>query len=133
MFSVRWLETEDYEILVEWWKDWRWTAPTRDMLPNEGHNGVIVSKDGVDICAGFLYETNSSFAMIEYISSNFEYKEKDRKEALVTLIEGLTEVARSNGYKNIFTSLKQPNLKRHFLKCGYMEGSTGTVELIKKL
>ena len=56
--DVRYLIDSDYEILVDWWKDWRWDAPPRDMLPQDGVGGLMVSKDGVDICAGFIYFTN---------------------------------------------------------------------------
>ena len=74
MFSLRWLTDEDYPELVGWWKDWGWTAPTRGMLPNQGLGGVMVYKDGVNICAGFFYTTNSDYALLEYIISNKKFR-----------------------------------------------------------
>ena len=129
MFSLRWLTDEDYPELVKWWEDWGWTAPTKGMLPNRGLGGVMVNKDGVNICAGFMYITNSDYALLEYIISNKEYRGKERKLALQELIDAISEVAKSQGFKHIFTSLKHPHLKRHFLSCGYIEGDTGTTEL----
>jgi hypothetical protein len=51
-FNIRLLKEGDYEdTLVGWWKDWKWTAPPKEFLPNDGTGGFMVSKDGVDICA----------------------------------------------------------------------------------
>ena len=41
---IRKLEHSDYdEILTKWWKDWRWSAPPRDFLPEE----MIGVEDGI--------------------------------------------------------------------------------------
>ena len=40
--EVRFLTSDDYETLSSWWKDWRWTAPPKDMLPENGLGGVMV-------------------------------------------------------------------------------------------
>lgn len=134
MYNVKWLEHNDYNILCEWWKDWRWTPPPRELLPDNAKCGIIVSKDDVDICAGFIYLTNSKFAIIEYIVSNFKVKDKEiRKEALTFLINALDNIAKREGYIATFTSLKNPSLKNIYLECGYQVGSENTVELIKKI
>jgi hypothetical protein len=132
--EVRFLNEGDYDVLSSWWKDWRWTPPPRDFLPQDGTGGLMVSKDGIDICAGFIYFTNSKTAIIEFIVSNFQYKNKDRKEAIEFLINTLTEVAKeTNGCKYIYTSLKNQNLLNSFSACDYHEGSTGCIEMIKIL
>lgn len=132
--EVRFLNEGDYDVLSSWWKDWRWTPPPRDFLPQDGTGGLMVSKDGIDICAGFIYFTNSKTAIIEFIVSNFQYKNKDRKEAIEFLINAITEVAKeTNGCKYIYTSLKNQNLLNSFSACGYQTGSTGCIEMIKTL
>lgn len=132
--EVRFLSEGDYDVLSSWWKDWRWTPPPRDFLPQDGAGGLMVSKDGIDICAGFIYFTNSKTAIIEFIISNFQYKNKDRKDAIEFLINTLTELAKeTNDCKYIYTSLKNQNLINNFSACGYHEGSTGCVEMIKIL
>lgn len=136
MFKVRWLEAEDYDTLYKWWKDWRWTIPpTREDLPDEGKCGVMVSYDGIDICAGFMYLTNSkNYALIEYIVSNFEFKDKTiRNEGKKQVVEALTYLIQAQGYKKIFTSLKNEGLKQSFIECGFEVGSKNTTELIKIL
>ena len=101
--EVRLLTDDDYNTLSSWWKDWRWTAPPRDMLPENGLGGIMVHKDGEEICAGFVYFTNSSAAWLEFIVSNFNYRQDDRQEALRFLINVLTEMIKDKGsYKYIY-------------------------------
>lgn len=134
MFKYRWLEESDYEQLCQWWKAWRWTPPHKELLPDNGKCGVMVSKDGVNICAGFIYFTNSKFAIIEYIISNFEIKDKPtRKEALNKLIDTLHKIGKSNGFKMAFTSVKDENLKNVYVNRGYIEGTKNSTEMIKLL
>lgn len=134
MYNLRWLEEKDYETLCKWWKDWRWTPPARELLPDNGKCGVMVSKDGVEICAGFIYLTNSKFAIVEYVVSNFEVKDKEvRQGAIKLVIDGLSEIGKQEGYKLAFTSLKNPSLQKLYVDRGYQVGSNNTVELIKAL
>ena len=76
IFDIRPLEVGDYEtILMEWWKDWGWTPPPKDFLPQEGTGGMMVlDPDGTPICAGFIYITNSKVCLIEFIVSNKKYR-----------------------------------------------------------
>lgn len=132
--EVRFLKENDYDTLSKWWKDWRWTPPPADMLPQNGTGGVMVYKGDVEICAGFVYFTNSKTAWIEFIVSNFQYKDKDRHEAIETLINVLTKIVQEMGeYKYIYTSLKSKSLIDRYANCGYQLGSTNCNEMIKVL
>lgn len=133
MFSVRILNEFDYDILVKWWKQWRWSAPPRDFLPQDGTGGLMIEKDGINIVAGFIYMTNSKVSWSEYIISNFEYKEKDREEAIKILIQELSRVAKEMGAKYIFTSVKNPKLIKHYEEMGYVCGSKNTTEMYMML
>ena len=130
MFKIRLLTDEDYPKLVSFWNFWRFPAPAKELLPDEGRGGLMVYKDGIEICAGYLFFTNSKMAWLEFIVSNHEYKEKDRKEAICFLINELTQVAKSKGFKIVFTSVKNENLVNRFKECGYVIGSENTKELI---
>ena len=79
--DFRLLNEEDYEIICEWWRWWRWTPVERELLPNNGTGGFMVHSNNVDICAGFLYTTNSNLCHIEWIVSNYEIKDKTLKVA----------------------------------------------------
>lgn len=133
--EVRYLKESDYDdILVGWWSQWRWSAPAKDMLPQNGEGGIIVSKDGEDICAGFVYFTNSKTAWIEYIISNPNYKNReDRKNALNMLINVLSIYVEQEGYKYIYTSLKNKHLIDRYADCGFLSGDKNCQEMIKIL
>ena len=128
--DVRLVTERSYSnTLCKWWIDWRWTPPTFDMLPS---TGVIVSIDGIDVCAGFLYKTDSKMAWIEYIISNFEYKDREkRKKAIEFLINVLSEFANDSGFKYLYTSLKSKSLIERYANCGFITGDSNCQEMIK--
>ena len=130
--TVRYLNESDYDsTLCKWWEDWRWTPPSKDMLPENGTGGIMVSKDGTDICAGFIYFTNSKTAWIEFVVSNFEYKGSDRSGAIILLINTLTLIAKDKGYKFAYASLKNKSLINKYVKCGYITTDSNCQEVIK--
>jgi hypothetical protein len=132
--KVRYLNESDYDTtLCKWWSDWRWTPPSKDMLPENGSGGIMVYKDDVEICAGFIFFTNSKAAWVEFIVSNFDYKEKDRSEAITMVINTLTIIAQEKGYKFIYTSLKNKNLIEKYKMCGYIMADSNCQEMIKVL
>ncbi len=60
-FTIRPLIYSDYDdILVGWWKAWKTTVPARDYLPDNATGGLIVYDEDTPVCAGFVYNTNSS-------------------------------------------------------------------------
>ena len=132
-FNARYTTESDYDnILVKWWGDNRFVPPPQDSLPNNGVNGIIVSnEDGIDICAGFVYETNSKTAWCEYIVADFNYRDGDRAAAIEYLIYILTAKAKENGYKYVYTNLKNTALISKYKSCGYVKGSENCTEMIK--
>lgn len=127
------LTDEDYLVLCRWWSWFRFPAPDKDCLPEDGKGGVMVMKNGVNICAGFLYLTNSKLSWLEFIVSNNEYREKDRTDAIQFLIYELTDLAKRQGYRGVFTSVKNQNLIKHYEACGYVNNGKGTIEMVKVL
>jgi hypothetical protein len=134
VFTIRLLNESDYDnTLVKWWKDWRWSAPPKEMLPNNGLGGFMVSKGDVDICAGFAFFTNSGIAFCEFIISNFEYKEDDRKEAIEFLIESISVACKNAGHKAVWTVLRSKSLIEKYENCGYKRTQENCTEMIKLL
>lgn len=133
--NVKPLKFADYDnILCQWWKDWRWTPPHRDFLPENGVGGYIVYEKDTPICAGFMYETNSKSVWCDWIISNIHYKDRQkRKEAIGLLIEHITEIAKTKGYKYSYALIKNKPLIDTYKKIGYVEGSSYTSEMIKVL
>lgn len=131
--QIRSLQESDWETLQEWWTKWNWPEMNRDLLPLNGLGGLIVCKGDMPIVAGFLYLTNSKVAQMEWIISNQDYRDPDRKGALEMLILGLEEVALSVG-KNIILSIgRNTGLINMHKKLGYMVDKGPSYEISKKL
>jgi hypothetical protein len=132
-FNTTPLQHEDYDnILKGWWKDWGWEAPSRDFLPQDGQGGIIVWDGDTPVCAGFLYNTNSKVAWVDWIISNKEYKES-RKEALSILIQTLTSVAKNLDNKFAYALIKHNGLIGVYEQQGYTTGDSYNKEMIKVL
>lgn len=134
MFNIRILQEQDYSELETWWRFW-WKNgyPTQSMLPQNGTCGLMVSKNNINICAGFLYLTNSEMCMIEFIVSNHTYRDNDRAEALEFLIFHLGNMAKEQGCKIAYTSVKHNALIKNYKNSGWIEGSKNTIEMVKIL
>ncbi len=134
-FNIRVLNENDYEdILVGWWKDWKWIPPVKDFLPLNGLGGIMVEWNDIPVCAGFIIQTNSKVAWIEWIVSNKNFKEKlHRKDALNLLVQTLTDVAKKTGSTYAYTILKSPSLINTYKNNGYLGEEQNINEMIKKL
>ena len=131
--TFRPLQDEDYETMCEWWRWWRWTPVGKEMLPDNGTGGIMIQDGEGNICAGFLYTTNSSLCKIEWIISNYKVKDKlVRQKAINLLIETLSNKAKDLGFKIAFTYLLNENLIDKYKNCGFIK-TTKLVEMIKKL
>jgi hypothetical protein len=135
IFNVRPLNDNDYDtILCGWWKDWGWDPPKKDFLPDNGVGGVMILDGEIPVCAGFMYATNSKIAWIEFIISNKDYRKKpERKNAMILLVETLTNISRNTGYKYCYTVLKNKGLIETYKSIGYETGSVNINEMIKIL
>ena len=128
--KLRRLEESDYDTLVTWWKDWKWEAPPRDFLPENGTGGFMVSNNDSDICAGFIYLTNSKIAWIEFIISDKQYKEEDRNEAIQFLINSLSCVAEETGAKYGYAILKNKSLMKYYEEANFTVTGDNNTEMI---
>ena len=131
--TVRALQESDWDTLQEWWVKWKWPQMNKDLLPLNGTGGLIVFKGDIPVIAGFLYITNSKVAWMEWIISNKEYREDDRKEALEILILGLEEVALSVDRNIILSVGRNAGLISTHKKLGYTVDEKPSYEISKKL
>lgn len=131
--EVRLLNERDYDnILVPWWKEWGWQAPEREFLPDNATGGLLIMEDSYPICAGFIYVTNSSVAWVDWIISSKSYRKKPhRKEAMLLLINSLTEMAREGGFKYCYALIKNAPLIETYKSLGYAQADTYNTEMIK--
>lgn len=98
----------DYNDCHQWWTVHKWAPVPAGMLPT--NTGIMVENQGVKICAGWIYLTNSPIAWIEWIISNPESDAIIRSTSLDLLIESLSDVARKAGALGIFSSSNNPKL-----------------------
>jgi len=131
--TTRALQESDWEILQSWWKWWRWPEMNRDLLPANGLGGLMVCKNNLPIIAGFLYLTNSKGALLDWIISNPEYKDKDRRTALLLLIDSCEEIAKLNGYNIIFSFTRNKSLIDAHVELGYTIDPNPSYEISKKI
>tara|TARA_R100000935_G_scaffold58891_1_gene99133 strand:+ start:3315 stop:3725 length:411 start_codon:yes stop_codon:yes gene_type:complete len=134
-FNIKQITDDNYDnILLGWWQDWGWDAPLKDFLPENGTGGIIIFDDDIPICAGYIYNTNSKVAWIDWIISSKTYRKKpQRKEAMGLLIERLTEAAKSTGAKYAYALIKSNSLIETYEKQGYAQGDSYNKEMIKLL
>ena len=80
--EVRKYNPSDYFTVASWWSKQKWPVIPSDHLPE---HGFIV--DG--IAAGFLYKTDSKFALLEFVIANPDTSKEDRSKALDLVIDSL--------------------------------------------
>ena len=131
--NIRALKESDWDTLLSWWKWWRWPELSKDVLPMNGTGGLMICKGDIPIAAGFLYLTNSKAAWLDWIVSNPEYREKDRKESLVLLINGLETVAVNEGCSTIISITRNKSLMDIHSKLGYTVDNNPSYEISKKI
>jgi len=134
--NIRKLKQEDWDTLTKlWnmWPEWKNKFPTKELLPENGTGGYIVEKNNIPIVAGFLYTTNSKVAWIEWIVSNKDYREDDRKQALELLISGIEHVAISSGFNIILSVARNKGLINTFKDLKYTVDDNPSFEVSKKI
>ena len=131
--NIRALNDKDYdEILVGWWSDWGWVAPTKDFLPDNGKGGLLVLDGDIPVCAGFIYMTNSKVAWVDWIISSRSYREKPkRQQAIKLLVSALTAITKDSGSKYVYALIKNKSLIETYESLGYIKGESYTGEMIK--
>ena len=132
--KLRTLTEQDWDTLCNWWEAWpKWVNPPKSFLPDNGKGGFMVEKDGKPICAGFIYLTNSDAVLLEWIVSDPEYRENDRKDALELLITGAEAACKEIGKKHMFTIGRNRHLIDTHKKLGWSVDPDPSHEIIKNI
>ncbi len=134
MITVRFLEETDYPMLCQWWQANRFPPPPKDFLPGNGTEGILVFHKETPVCAGFVYETNSKVAWIEFIVANFDVKDRNvRNMCLDFMIKQLILFCKKMDKKYIYSTLKSKSLIDKYEANGFMKGSDGVQEMVMVL
>tara|TARA_R110001606_G_C15003677_1_gene607488 strand:- start:164 stop:574 length:411 start_codon:yes stop_codon:yes gene_type:complete len=129
--NVRTLNGDDYKELCSWWEKWNWPILSRDMLPGNGTSGIMISKNNTNIVAGFLYWSNSNLVWLDWIISNPEYKENDRKKAIEMLISTSEDMVAESGKKYMMSISRSKSLLETHKKLGWSVDGTASHEMVK--
>lgn len=131
-FSNRKFNPEtDYETVKLWWQDWGWPPLPLNFL---SQNGVIVSKYGIDVAAGWIYSTDCDACWLENYISNKQVTKELRVGSIEYLIETMLERARDMGFLAALSSVKNPNLINKLLSAGFdSKTETGMTNLTRVL
>jgi len=129
--NLRRYKKEDLKTIEKWWEAWpEWTSPGEEFLPD---TGVVVTANDKLIMAAFIYLTNAKVALLEWIISDPDYREDNRKQALELLITGGEEVIKSLGYKFTFSMCRSKNLGETYKKLGWHKDEEPSFEFVKIL
>lgn len=129
MITWRHITKEDYNcILVDWWKDNSFPPPPLRVLPG----GYIISKDGVDIYAGFVYYTGTPIAWLEFVVGNKKATLEQKKGGLEKLVDIVSTIAKDKGVTSLFVSTVQ-SFANSLVKTGFNITDKDCVQLIKNL
>ena len=132
--NIRKLEESDWDTLVKWWEVWpEWAAPPKSFLPNNGTGGLMVEKDKKPLVAGFLYFTNSDAVLLEWIVSDPDYRESDRKDAIELLINTSEQLCKNENKKYMFTIGRNKYLIETHKKLGWQVDNKPSYEIVKNI
>ena len=131
-FEVRSTTEEDLPLLRQWWSQWGWPQPPREILPDNLSDGLIVLHKGTPVVASFIYSTSASKAfLLEYTISDPNFRSKGlRKTAISVLLKSATDYVKHSGGNIIFSFTHHKQLAQHFVDHGFNKGDL-SYEMIK--
>ena len=102
----------------------------REFLPRIG---MIISEGETDICAAFLWLTDSKIAIMEMFISNPDVRGPVRNEALDVLVTSLKSTARRLGYGAVYTTTDHKHVIHRLEKDGFHRSKDNIVSLMGRL
>jgi hypothetical protein len=120
---------EDFEEFKRWWEFWRWKDRVDPQILSD--IGFVIEKDGLNICAGWLYTTNSLIASIEFIVANPFAPKEDVDEGLDFLLECLSQRALKEGKRLVMTTINNPSLAKRLERLGYVESGANLKQYMR--
>lgn len=120
------MNEKDYPEICSWWTAHGWAPIAEDLLPR---TRLVIE----GLCAGFLYKTDSNFAVLEWVVGNPKADKGQRRIALDLLIQGLLKVAKESGFTTVWTQLEHPALIERYENHGFQIGDKNLTGMIRRL
>lgn len=106
-FVYKWcLSEEDYRVVCQMMTDWGMAQIHRRML---SEYGAIVYKEEFPVCSGWLYQSDSKMAWIEWVIMNKKATKKQREGALTFLFDVLFNQAKALGFEVVMCIANHPS------------------------
>jgi hypothetical protein len=120
-----------YAMICDWWTRQKFTPIAPELLPQRGL--VVQSDEGIPLCVGFLYSTDSAMGWVEFIVGNPDARRRDVSHALDRLLECLVDLSKLIGHRALFTSSNLKGLVKRFTRAGFTIGDINTTQLVRGL
>lgn len=121
---MRLFTPEDKPLLDGWWSAQGWPPVAIELLPQ---TGVIVD----ECAAGFLYKTDSRFALLELVVGDPAVDKERRQAAVDKVVDCLTFMAGEAGYTAIFATIRHPRLQKAYEKAGFVVSDKGMNSMVR--
>ena len=112
--------------LVNWWNFWKFPVPPITSLPL---NMIVIYNKDIPLAAGFIYQTDSDIAWLEWIVASHTAKKEERSKALDLLIDSGKVAAQMLGHSVVFTCSKNQSLS-HRLKRTMIHADDGVSHFV---
>ena len=116
MITCRAYTEADYDLAVQWWKDWNFPVIPPEGLPK---NGAVSLVDGVPAFICFLYSTDSILCWFELFISNKEIRHENRTIAMEVGLDFLKARAKELGFRFAFASVRNRLLGSRMINIGF--------------
>lgn len=124
----RYFKEDDYNTIKTWWKDWGWQPIPLEFLPEVG---IIIGDTDGDVCAVFLYKTDTPIYWAENFISDPKVAGSRRKEAMQMLLEEMQEEVKVLGGKVIMSAVRHNHLARKLEANDFVKADAGLTNYIK--
>lgn len=117
-----------FETINNWWKFYNKIGINKDMLPGNGNSGLSAFVDNKLVATVFIFKTNSPIWYCDFLCADPDYKNKDREEIIIKLIDHAVEkcfnseakaVWCTTQYEGVLKKLKELNYivqdKKHYI------------------
>ena len=104
------------------------------MLPGNGMDGVVGLKDNKIVTACYTYiAANAPTCWLEWVVADKDYKESDKYDIIIGMINYTSDILKEAGYAYIFAMTTNKQLETLYVNSGFINTETEGVELIKTL
>jgi hypothetical protein len=116
--------------LKSWWEYWGSSTVFDEGVLST--TGVIITKNNINLCSGWLYRSDSDLGYVGFIIMNPKANREDRIGCIEYLLDVLGMLAKKYGIRILFASIENKNLVDRMVRNGFMVSGNST-NLIKLL